>query len=224
MCRLVRTGLVSYEKAHQLQKRLLEKKISGENRDFLIISEHRPVITLGRGFKAGNLLIGRDALEKRGISVYEVERGGDATYHGPGQLVGYPVFDLSRRGKDLRLFIRGLEEVIIRTLDEFNIKADRKEGNTGVWTGGKKIASIGVAVRRWISYHGFSLNIFPDLENFSFINPCGLHYNVMTSMANTLNRSISFRDVEERVTENYESVFCVKFTPFEGDEINAKGY
>ena len=220
-CLLVKTGLVDYSEAYSLQKSFLEKKISSGGADVLILSEHRPVITLGRGFRESNLLLARDELERRGISVCEVERGGDATYHGPGQLVGYPVFDLAGRGKDLRRFIVETEEVIIRALSDFNISAERKKGNIGVWAGGGKIASIGVAVRRWISYHGFALNIFPEMENFSFINPCGLDYNVMTSMEKILGEVIPLEGAAERIAGRFTEVFGLEFISSEGETGNA---
>lgn len=223
-CLLIRAGRIEYGEAYELQKRLLEKKLSGESRDFLILAEHEPVITLGRGFKKNNLLLGRDALLKRGISAYDIERGGDATYHGPGQLVGYPLFDLTRRGRDLRIYIASLEEVIISTLADFKISAERKEGGIGVWHNGKKIASIGVAVKKWVSYHGFALNIFTDLKNFSFINPCGLDYNVMTSMESILGYRTPLREVEERITGHFCDIFSLEFKMFEGDRVDAKGY
>ncbi len=220
-CLLLKTGRVDYLCAYELQKKLLEEKISGGKRDFLILSEHEPVITLGRGFKENSLLLGKDALAERGISVYEIERGGGATYHGPGQLVGYPVFDLAGRGKDLRVFINNIEEVIIRTLGDFGIGAERKDTGIGVWTGEKKIASVGVAVRKWIAYHGFALNISPEMENFSFINPCGLDYNVMTSMERILSRRTAPEDVEERVAAHFMDVFSVDFILSEGEKGNA---
>lgn len=223
-CFLIKAGRVEYRDAYELQKKLLERKLSGDSRDFLILAEHEPVVTLGRGFNENNLLLGRSALLDRGIPVYEIERGGDATYHGPGQLVGYPLFDLAGRGKDLRLFISSLEEVIIKTLADFKIAAERKEGTIGVWHGGKKIASIGVAVKKWVSYHGFALNIFPDMRNFSFINPCGLDYNVMTSMERILKFRISMREVEERITAHFSGIFGLTLKTLEGDNADAEGY
>ncbi len=209
---LINTGLIKYPDAYNLQKTFLQKVIDGRHGNVLILAEHEPVITLGRGFKSENLLLSKEDLEKRGLTVFEIERGGDATYHGPGQLVGYPIFNLEARGKDLRLFISGMEEVIIAVLAEFKIKAGREKGQIGVWTEGKKIASIGVAVRKWVSYHGFCLNISPAMENFSFINPCGLHYNVMTSMEKILNAKVPFEDVRRSVVSRFEDVFDLRFT------------
>lgn len=216
--RVIKTGLVDYERARALQFKLLDRKLSGESRDFLVLSEHKPVITLGRGFKQQNLLLGKEELNSIGVSVLDTERGGDATYHGPGQLVGYPVFDLARRGRDIRLFIQSIEEAIIGTLKDFNISSGRKKGSIGVWAGGKKIASIGVAVRKWISYHGFALNIFTDLKNFSFINPCGLDYNVMTSMENILEMKVPADDVADAFIRNFSDVCCTFLPAFGGGE------
>lgn len=204
---LINAGLIRYSDAYALQRECLQKVIDGRSCNVLILAEHEPVITLGRGFKTENLLLSRKDLENRGLTVFDIERGGDATYHGPGQLVGYPIFNLEDRGKDLRLFISEIEEVIIAVLNEFGIKAGRRQGQIGVWTEGKKIASIGIAVRKWVSYHGFCLNISPSMENFSYINPCGLHYNVMTSMEKILNANLPFEDVRHRVVSCFEDVF-----------------
>lgn len=208
-CILIKTGLAGYETAYSLQKALLDRKLGGEKNDFLILSEHKPVITLGRGFDEKNLLAAGKELSARGIEVRAVERGGDATYHGPGQLVGYPLLDLSRFGRDLRLFVFSLEEVIIRTLRDFNIDSARKKGSPGVWTSGMKIASIGVAVRKWITYHGFALNISTDLRNFCFINPCGMDYNVMTTVEKVLGEKIPLERAEGKITEHFSAVFGV---------------
>lgn len=216
---IINTGLVDYGKAYTLQKELLNRKIDGEENDFLILSEHLPAITAGRGFDERNLLVDRSRLKELGISLHTVERGGDATFHGPGQLVGYPVADLSRRGRDLRLFIYSLEEVIIRTLRDLGIESGREEGSAGVWTPAGKIASIGVAVRKWISYHGFALNIFTNLDNFSFINPCGMDYNVMTSVEKISRRRVALEDVGKRIEEHFSAVFDAPVALYSGGEI-----
>ncbi len=209
---LINTGRIKYPDAYDLQMKCLQKVIDGRVGNVLILAEHEPVITLGRGFKNENLLLSRRDLEDRGLTVFDIERGGDATYHGPGQIVGYPIFNLDARGRDLRLFITEIEEVIITVLGGFKIKACRKKGQIGVWTEGKKIASIGIAVKKWVSYHGFCLNISPAMENFSYINPCGLHYNVMTSMEKILNTGVSFEDVRQSFVSCFESVFKISLT------------
>ncbi len=216
-CLLLKTGLVDYRLAYALQKKFLEDKLKSNADDVFILSEHNPVITLGRGFREENLLVPKNNLESRGIMSYEIERGGDATYHGPGQAVGYPVFDLKARGKDLRLFVESMEEALIGAVSDFGIDARRKKGHIGVWAGPNKVASIGVAVKKWVSYHGFSLNICPEMDNFSLINPCGLDYNVMTSMEKILGKKLAVEDVQDRIVFHFERVFNLSFILFEGE-------
>jgi len=177
-------GRVPYGEALALQRTLAERRIAGDiDRDVLLLLEHPPVITLGRTAQGTHLLAARDALAARGVEVCEVERGGDVTYHGPGQLVGYPILDLSRYRQDLHWYLRQLEEALIVALAELGIPAERRQGLTGVWTHGRKIASIGVHVRRWVTWHGFALNVSTDLAAFDLIVPCGISGVEMTSIA-----------------------------------------
>ena len=151
--------------------------------DWLLFPDHPPVLTVGRGGSEESLRVDRATLERLGIELFEVARGGDVTWHGPGQLVGYPIVDLDRRGRDLHRFLRDLEEALMLALEGWGIPVQRVPGRTGVWAGGEKIASIGIAVRRWVSYHGFALNVLPDLAFFELIHPCGLRGIHMTSVA-----------------------------------------
>lgn len=189
MTRILRVadlGLVPYGEALALQRRLAEERISGaQSDDMLLLLEHPPVITLGRGFKASSLPLPVDALERRGIEVHDIERGGDVTYHGPGQLVGYPIFHLERHKPDLHWYLRQLEQALIDALAVLGVPATRNPGLTGVWTaaGPRKIASIGIHVRQWVTWHGFALNVTADLSPFSLIVPCGIPDVVMTSVA-----------------------------------------
>jgi lipoate-protein ligase B len=176
-------GVVPYGEALELQRALAEDRIAGRIPDSLLLLEHPPVITLGRGWKQSSLPIDPDALRRRGIEVFEIERGGDVTYHGPGQLVGYPIIDLQQHRPDLHWYLRQLETVLIGALAAFGIAAERSTGHTGVWTSGRKIASIGVHVKRWVTWHGFALNVTTDLSPFSLIVPCGIPDVVMTSIA-----------------------------------------
>ena len=178
-------GILDYHRAWKWQKQLVEKRQRGEMPDVLLLGEHPSVFTLGRGGSAANLLIPPERRQRLGIELVEVERGGDITYHGPGQLVGYPILSLRERGKDVHLYLRQLEEVLIQTLDAYGIRA-RRGKMAGVWVGEEKIASIGVAVKRWVSYHGFSLNVETDMHYFSWINPCGMAGQKMTSLAELL--------------------------------------
>jgi lipoate-protein ligase B len=178
-------GSVPYGEALALQRRLAAERIAGTLADdTLLLLEHPPVITLGRGFRDSSMPVPVDALRRRGIEVHEIERGGDVTYHGPGQLVGYPIFDLSRppHKPDLHWFLRQLEETLVTALARLAIVAGRSPGLTGVWTEGRKIASIGIHVRQWVTWHGFALNVTTDLSPFDLIVPCGIHNVVMTSV------------------------------------------
>jgi lipoyl(octanoyl) transferase len=177
-------GIVPYGEALELQRALAEDRIAGRIPDTLLLLEHPPVITLGRGWKQSSLPLDPDALRRRGIEVFEIERGGDVTYHGPGQLVGYPIIDLQQHRPDLHWYLRQLEAVLITALANFGIPAERSLGLTGVWTNGRKIASIGVHVKRWVTWHGFALNVTTELSPFSLIVPCGIPDVVMTSVAN----------------------------------------
>jgi lipoate-protein ligase B len=198
---------VDYGKALELQRQWASARTQGLVKDCLFLVEHPPVITLGRGAKRKHLLVDDDVLRAQGIEVWEIERGGDITLHGPGQLVGYPILDLTRHGKDLHRYMRRLEELLIRTLDQYGIHAERSAGQTGVWVHGTKIASIGVHVSRWVSRHGFALNVSPDLGVFDLIVPCGLTGVRMTSMAALLKRPVPVQTVAEAVAEQFALVF-----------------
>ncbi len=175
-------GPFTYRNGLRLQEGLVRERAEGRTGDWLLFPDHPPVLTVGRGGKPESLLASPESLATMGIERFEVARGGDITWHGPGQLVGYTIFDLARRGRDMHRFLRELEDVLIRTLAEFGIEAERASGRTGVWVGDAKIASIGVAVRRWVSYHGIALNVCPDLSFFKLIHPCGLSGIEMTSV------------------------------------------
>ncbi len=184
-------GLLPYATSLELQRELARKRIGGEQQDdVLILVEHPPVVTLGkkalRGADDGAMAA---YLAARGVELFRVERGGDATFHGPGQLVGYPILDLEQHRKDLHWYLRALEEVLIRALGRWGVAAGRREGLTGVWTQGRKIASIGVHARGWVAWHGFALNVSNDLAYFDLIVPCGIQGVVMTSVERELGGS-----------------------------------
>ncbi len=182
-------GLVPYGDALERQRALADDRIAGRlPHDTLLLLEHPPVVTLGRGTKQTSLPIDPEALRRRGIDVFEIERGGDVTYHGPGQLVGYPIFDLTQHRRDLHWFLRQLEEALIAALRTLGIASERRAGYTGVWTAGRKIASIGIHVRQWVTWHGFALNVTTDLSAFDLIVPCGIPGVVMTSVEKELPR------------------------------------
>jgi lipoate-protein ligase B len=201
---------VPYGEALELQRRILSAKIDGDFPDTLLLLEHPPVITLGRRGKEENIRVCQDTLQSQGIDVYRVERGGDVTYHGPGQIVGYPIFALSNYGKDVPQFVSSLEEVIIRVCQDLGIEAARRSLNRGVWVGEKKIASIGLAVRRWISFHGFALNGAPNMNHFRLITPCGLSGVEMTSVAEILGEAVAPDVLRRGIRKHFEEIFEIR--------------
>jgi lipoyl(octanoyl) transferase len=182
---VVRLGLMPYAEALTLQRSVAQARIAGAIPDVLLLVEHPPVITLGRLAKAANLTASATALAARGVELFEVERGGDVTFHGPGQLVGYPILDLSNYRQDLHWYLRELEATLIDALATYEIPATRRAGLTGVWTADerRKLASIGVHARQWVTWHGFALNVATDLSYFDLMVPCGIPDVVMTSIA-----------------------------------------
>jgi len=190
-------GRMEYGKALGLQKELASMRAKGEIPDTLVLLEHDHVITLGRKTTPANF-------KPQDIPVFEVERGGDATYHGPGQLVGYPIVLLTDH--DVRRHVRNMEEAIIRTARAFEVEGERLEGHPGIWVGGKKLASIGVAVTDWVTYHGFALNVNTDLTYFEHIRPCGLDPSAMTSMQKIKGERLPFDEVKARFAREYSTV------------------
>ncbi len=187
---VVHAGLMAYEEALELQRAAARARISGEiPQDVLILVEHPPVVTLGRSAKPNHLLANRQILASRGVELFEVERGGDVTFHGPGQIVGYTIIDLKRHRRDLHWILRQIEAALIETLAAYGIAADRDIGRTGVWTSGRKIASIGLHARDWVTWHGFALNVTTDLSYFDLMVPCGLDGVTMTSIAREIEIS-----------------------------------
>ncbi len=177
-------GRRPYAEVLELQRELCRRRVAGEMADdLLLLVEHDPVVTLGRGTRQSSMPLSREELERRGVAVHEVERGGDVTWHGPGQLVGYPILDLTGHREDLHWYLRTLEAALIDGLAGVGLPAERRAGLTGVWTAGRKVASIGVHVKRWVTLHGFALNVTADLSGFGLIVPCGIDGVVMTSVA-----------------------------------------
>ena len=180
-------GVRSYAEVLAFQRDVADKRITGEvDQDVLILVEHPPVVTLGRRKEDNKLPVSEAFLSAKGIELFEVERGGGVTFHGPGQLVGYPIFDLRRHTQDLHWYLRQVEESLIRSLAAYDIPSERNPGYTGVWTQGRKIASIGVHARSWVTWHGFALNMTTDLSYFDLMTPCGIDGVVMTSMQREL--------------------------------------
>jgi len=205
---VVDLGRRRYGDVLDLQRAVARGRISGEiGQDVLLLVEHPPVITLGRSSKDAHLLANPAQLAARSVELFEVERGGDVTFHGPGQLVGYPIVDLKRHKRDLHWYLRQVEEVLIRTLGALGIPGERVAKYTGVWTGGKKIASIGVHARDWVTWHGFALNVSTQLSYFDLIVPCGIPEVTMTSVQRELGRPVSLEEVAEVVSRTTSEVF-----------------
>ena len=205
---VVRLGRMGYEEALEYQREVARQRITGAiPQDVLILVEHPPVVTLGRSSKQKNLVSSPEYLASRGVELFEVERGGDVTFHGPGQLVGYPIFDLKRHKQDLHWYLRSVEESIIRTIGEYGIPGERSTGYTGVWTRGRKIASIGVHARDWVTWHGFALNVTTDLSYFDLIVPCGIVDVEMTSIAKETGTSPEFDSVATVAAEHFAALF-----------------
>ena len=201
-----------YGDALELQRTLAAERIAGTiPEDLLLLLEHPPVVTLGRSAKKSHLVVSPDYLRSRGVEVFEVERGGDVTFHGPGQLVGYPIFDLRRHRPDLHWYLRQVEQSLIGALSDYEIPAERNTGFTGVWTRGRKIASIGVHVRDWVTWHGFALNVTTDLSYFDLIVPCGIDGVMMTSVERELDSTgvvaPTVADFASRVADAFAQVF-----------------
>jgi lipoyl(octanoyl) transferase len=202
-------GSVPYAEALALQRALVEERRAGRTDDMLLLVEHPHVLTLGVRGDGGrsHIVAGQDLLAARGIEVLETGRGGDVTYHGPGQIVGYPIIDLKPDRCDVHRYVRDLEEVLIATAGDCGIRAGRVEGLTGVWAGGDKLAAIGVRIARWVTSHGFALNVSTDLDYFDLIVPCGIAGRGVTSLERLLGRSVDRRAVEARLVAQFCRVF-----------------
>jgi lipoyl(octanoyl) transferase len=209
-----RLGLVGYEDGLALQKGLVERRKRGEIPDQLLLLEHPDVITLGVKTRndLSHVLVTPATLAANGVGLFETGRGGDVTYHGPGQLVGYPIFDLKPDRCDVHRYVRDLEDVLIRAVAGFGIQAGRIGGLTGIWVGQEKLAAIGVRISRWVTSHGFALNVNTDLTRFGFIVPCGIADKGVTSMQRLLGRQIPMAEVAEAVIQAFRTVFGVELT------------
>jgi lipoate-protein ligase B len=204
---------LSYESALELQMRICELKKTGFAPDVLLLLEHPPVITLGRNGDWHNLMVSEETLRARGVSRHQADRGGDITFHGPGQLVGYPLLKLEPHEQDTHRYMRKLEETIICVLGEFGIQAGREEKLTGVWTNAGKICAMGVHISRWVTRHGFALNVNTDLSFYDLIVPCGLVGKPVHSMQKALGREVDLREVAEKLTGHFGRVFDREMIP-----------
>ena len=202
-------GRIPFETGLRLQQKLLDHvRTHADERAYLILGEHDPpVVTLGAGASEKNIRASYEELSVAGIKVHKTRRGGDVTYHGPGQLVGYPIIRLDLHGRDLHRYLRDLEEVLIRTLRQMSISAGRKKGYAGVWIGNEKVAAIGVAVSKWVTYHGFALNVSPNMEHFDLILPCGLDSASVTSLERVLGTTVETGPIVPLIAKNMMEIF-----------------
>jgi len=205
--RVEQLGVLSYAEALRLQKQKVAQRKAGAIPDTLLLLEHPHVYTLGRNAKRENLLVSADWLAARGVQVFETDRGGDVTYHGPGQLVGYPILDLAKHRRDIAWYMRSLEEVFIRVARDFGIEAGRLAGAAGAWVGNDKLVAMGVHLSRWVTSHGFAFNVNTDLSYFEWIVPCGLRDKGVTSLQKLLGRGMKMEVVVASVIEHFGRVF-----------------
>lgn len=221
-CRIFDVGIIGHAEAYAMQKRLVAVRKADSIGDVLLICEHTPVITLGRNGKREHLLVAENVLRQRNVEFFESSRGGDVTYHGPGQIVGYPILQLGAIRKDVVWYVRMLEEVMIRTTAEFGIVAEREVGKTGIWVSvsrgnsanhvPEKLGAIGVHISRWVTSHGFAYNVSTDLRNFDLIVPCGIAGRKATSLEKILERNVSSKEVLPRMTRHFGDVFGFEMT------------
>jgi lipoyl(octanoyl) transferase len=206
-CELHNLHLVTYENGMAMQETLVSLRQREEIADQLLLLEHTPVITLGRGGRLSNLLADGATLARTGVRFHETTRGGDITYHGPGQIVGYPILHLGEGSRDIRRYVTNLEEVLIRTAADFGITASREEGKRGIWVGAEKLAAIGVRIARWVTSHGFAFNVEPDLDHFRLITPCGLQGTGVTSLRKLLGEAPPPELVRARLAHHFGAIF-----------------
>ena len=203
-----RLGRVPYARGLELQERLVADRQAGRIPDQLLLLEHDPVFTLGRNARTANVLLPAEALRERGFEVFETGRGGDVTYHGPGQVVGYPILALAPDRRDVHRYVRDLEEVMMRTCADYGLEASRVEGLTGTWLGDEKIGAIGVRIARWVTSHGFAFNVGTDLAAFDLIVPCGIRERGVTSLERRLGHPVPLDEVMDRLAAHFAAVFA----------------
>jgi len=234
--RWVDLGRMGYEECHALQDSLLDKVASGSEPSTLLLVEHPPVFSLGASFQPDNLLFPAAYYVEKGIEVVPTDRGGDITFHGPRQIVAYPIFDLKLFGQDLHKWLRGLEEVVIHLMAHFDLKGYRFPPHTGVWVNEKKVCAIGIKVRRWVSKHGIALNCDNDLSPFDLIVPCGIKGFGVTSLSKEVGREIPMEEVKPLLVKSFEDVFemqleemsrealenRLQFEPWKGAQLGAE--
>jgi len=224
ICWVVDLGLIAYGPASELQQQLVAARKVGEIPDVLLFCEHPHVITMGRNAKQSNLLASRQVLAQRGVELAETDRGGDITYHGPGQVVGYPILDLAGHRRDVRWYVGQLEEVMIRATADYGLEARRSDAGHGVWVDGpsgrEKLGALGVHLSRWVTSHGFAYNVATDLRYFDLIVPCGIAGKRATSLERALGREVKCGEVRERLEARFGEVFGVEMVPVAREELS----
>ncbi len=209
--RVIQAGQLDYQVAWDFQRKIHQERVAGRCPDTLVLTEHPHTYTIGKSGDGSNLVTDENELKQQGITVYRIDRGGDITYHGPGQIIGYPILDLHDYYLDIHRFLRELEEVIILTLADYGITAGRVKGLTGVWVENAKVAAIGIKVSRWVTMHGFAFNLNTDLKYFGHIVPCGITDRPVTSMQLLLGRKLDISEVSEKLVDNFGKVFGIRF-------------
>jgi len=222
-CLVRRLGSIGYAEATTLQKELVTKVKAATQPPTLLLLEHPPVITIGRKGTETHVTAPPERLRTMGVELFETDRGGDVTFHGPGQLVGYPILKLEGKQKDVHRYLRLLEEVILRVVADYGLYGRRLEGFTGVWLGDRKVAAIGVAISNWVTFHGFALNVNVDLRYFDLIVPCGIRGKGVTSLEQELGREVPMTEVIDRVVAHFSAVFEVECRDREHEEHRAEG-
>ncbi len=222
LCHVEQLGRVDYSVAVELQREKVTQRKTEAIPDILLLLEHPHVYTLGRNAKRDHLLVSNEGLAALGAQVFETDRGGDVTYHGPGQLVGYPILDLTKHGRDLAWYMRSLEEVFIGVAGDFGVRAERFPGATGVWVGDEKLVAMGVHVSRWVTSHGFAFNVNTDLRYFNWIIPCGLRDKGVTSLKRLLGRTVEMEAAVERVVEHFGKVFGLEMEARQESTVNSR--
>jgi len=216
-CVVEQLGRVEYAAGLELQRERVAARKAGAIPDTLLLLEHPHVYTLGRNARRENVLVSPSFLRARGAEVFETDRGGDVTYHGPGQLVGYPIIDLSQHRRDIAWYMRSLEEVFIHVASEYGIEAGRLRGAAGVWVGNAKLVAVGVHISRWVTSHGFAFNVNTDLSFFDWIVPCGLHGRGVTSLQRLLGHPVDIEEVSGKVVEAFAQVFGLEMRPVQNE-------
>ena len=209
---IINLGRRDYKSVLRYQEIMLEKRQNGIINDTLILVEHNPVITIGKRGIESNITVSRDLLDEKGIKIYEISRGGDVTYHGPGQVVGYPIIDLKKMGIGIKEYVLRIEEIFIQMLNkEFSIAAEREEGKyTGIWIGNSKITAIGIAVKKWVTMHGFAFNVSTNLDHFKWIVPCGITDREVTSLDIQTGKTNDFEQMKKMTADYFADIFGYK--------------